>query len=278
MKTNYHTHCNFCDGIADPETVVKIALEKGFDVLGFSSHSPLEGEEWPLAHDEVHTYIQTIRGLQKKYEDQILILAGMERDFIVSESPWQEKRWEKETLDFVIGSIHMVFSKKLNRLMSVDGPQDQILELIDKGYDGNARGMVEDYYDNLAMMVKRETFDFVGHIDVVKKRNKVIGFLDESDPWYMKKVKTVLEVIHSKSVPIEINTGGIFRGATDELYPSQPILRECFKKGIPIVISSDSHDPQHLDSGFDLAVERAGDAGYKKQMILDRNGWRSIAL
>ena len=278
MKTNYHTHCNFCDGISDPETVVKIALEKGFNVLGFSSHSPLEGEDWPLAHDEVHTYIQTIRGLQKKYEDQILILAGMERDFIASESLWQENRWEKEKLDFVIGSVHMVFSKKLNRLMSVDGPQDLILKLIDKGYDGNARGMVEDYYDNLAMMVKRESFDFVGHIDVVKKRNKAIGFLDESEGWYMKKVKTVLDLIHSKSVPIEINTGGIFRGATDELYPSQPILRECFRKDIPIVISSDSHDPQHLDSGFDLAVERARDAGYKEQMILDRSGWRAIAL
>jgi histidinol-phosphatase (PHP family) len=35
MKTNYHTHCDFCDGIADPETVVKTAIEKGIDVLGF---------------------------------------------------------------------------------------------------------------------------------------------------------------------------------------------------------------------------------------------------
>lgn len=278
MKTNYHSHCNFCDGIADPETIVKAALEKGFDILGFSSHSPLEGEDWPLAHNEVHIYLETIRGLQKKYEDQILILAGMERDFIASEALWQEKQWEKESLDFVIGSVHMVFSKKLNCLMTVDGPEDQILTLIEKGYDGNSRAMVEDYYENLMIMVKTEPFDFVGHLDVVKKRNKAIGFLDESELWYIKKVKTVLEEIHKKGVPIEINTGGILRGATDDLYPSQPILRECFRKDIPIVISSDSHDPRHLDGGFDLALERARDAGYREQMILDQKGWRSISL
>lgn len=278
MKTNYHSHCNFCDGIADPETIVKAALEKGFDILGFSSHSPLEGEDWPLAHNEVHVYLETIRGLQKKYEDQILILAGMERDFIASEALWQEKQWEKESLDFVIGSVHMVFSKKLNCLMTVDGPEDQILTLIEKGYDGNSRAMVEDYYENLMIMVKTEPFDFVGHLDVVKKRNKAIGFLDESELWYIKKVKTVLEEIHKKGVPIEINTGGILRGATDDLYPSQPILRECFRKDIPIVISSDSHDPRHLDGCFDLALERARDAGYREQMILDQKGWRSISL
>ncbi|MDC7241025.1 MAG: histidinol-phosphatase [Spirochaetales bacterium] len=278
MKTNYHTHCNFCDGIADPETVVKTAIEKGFDVLGFSSHSPLEGEEWPLKADEVELYVQTIRDLALKYRDDILILAGMEKDFIVSEPVWPVRRWESVQLDYVIGSVHMVWSEKLGRLGTVDGPVDEMVELIEKGYGGNARRLVEDYYDTLALMVERETFDFVGHLDVIKKRNKVIGFLDESQPWYLEKVKTVLDVISRKGVPLEINTGGIFRGATDDLYPSQPILKECFKRGIPVVIGSDSHDPNHLDSGFDLAREKAKEAGYREHMVLDRSGWRSIKI
>ncbi len=278
MKTNYHTHCNFCDGIADPETVVKTAIDKGFDVLGFSSHSPLEGEAWPLKAGEVELYVKTIRDLAVKYSDRILILAGMEKDFIASEPLWPVNHWESVALDYVIGSVHMVWSEKLGRLGTVDGPESEMIELIEKGYEGNARRLVEDYYDTLALMVQRETFDFIGHLDVIKKRNKAIGFLDESESWYLEKVKGVLDVIRAKGVPLEINTGGIFRGATDDLYPSQPILRECFRREIPIVIGSDSHDPDHLDSGFELAREMAADAGYSEHRVLDKSGWRSISL
>ncbi|MDA3956052.1 histidinol-phosphatase [Oceanispirochaeta sp.] len=278
MKTTYHTHCDFCDGIADPETVVKTAIEKGMDVLGFSSHSPLEGEDWTLSASDVSVYVGKIKELQKKYKDQILVMVGMERDFIASEPCWTPGRWEDQPLDYVIGSVHMVYSEKLDRLMSVDNRVELLLKLIDKGYDGNARKMVEDYYDTLLLMIQREQFDFLGHLDVVKKRNKALSFFNEEDHWYQKKVKSVLELLRKKEIPLEINTGGIFRGATDSLYPSQPILRESFKKNIPIVISSDSHDPQHLDSGFDLAREAALDAGYREQLILDLDGWRSIPL
>ena len=39
MKTNYHTHTVWCDGKDTPESMIKAAIGKGFDVIGFSSHS-----------------------------------------------------------------------------------------------------------------------------------------------------------------------------------------------------------------------------------------------
>ena len=38
-KANLHTHTSFCDGKNSPEEMVRSAVEKGFDVLGFSGHS-----------------------------------------------------------------------------------------------------------------------------------------------------------------------------------------------------------------------------------------------
>ena len=70
MKTNYHTHCSYCDGIAEPETVVLAALEQGFDILGFSSHQPLSGEEWTMAAGEVSTYVKEVRGLAEKVQGE----------------------------------------------------------------------------------------------------------------------------------------------------------------------------------------------------------------
>ncbi len=164
------------------------------------------------------------------------------------------------------------------RFYSVDGPEEEVSYLIDTVYSGDPRKMVEAYYDALALMVSRETMDFVGHLDVVKKRNRSMGFLNEEDSWYIEKVEEVLDLIAEKGLRIEINTGGISRGATDDFYPSRSILARCHKKGIPIVINSDSHDPEHLDGEFPLAAEAAKNAGYREHWILDREGWRAIPL
>ena len=39
LKTNYHTHSTLCDGHDTPEQMIKAAIKKKFDILGFSGHS-----------------------------------------------------------------------------------------------------------------------------------------------------------------------------------------------------------------------------------------------
>ena len=36
---NLHMHSTFCDGRNTPEETVQVAIERGFDSIGFSSHS-----------------------------------------------------------------------------------------------------------------------------------------------------------------------------------------------------------------------------------------------
>lgn len=278
MKTNYHTHCSYCDGTGSPEEIVLKALDKGFDALGFSSHEPYNGEHWCLNTSEVSSYAKEIRDLAEKYRDRIRIFCGMEREFIASAEPWTPGRWQDLPLDFVIGSVHFVYSGTLGRLMGVDGPWKEMRQLIDEGYGGNARAVVEAYYDTMALMVRRESFDFVGHLDVIKKHNKRLGFLDESEPWYMEKVRSTLEEIRRRGVAVEINTGGITRNATDDFYPSLPVIRECRRLEIPILINSDSHNPEHLDGVFEEARQAVLDEGYRERLILADGGWKSIPL
>ena len=38
MLSNFHTHTTFCDGKSTVEEVVRSAIEKGFDAIGFSGH------------------------------------------------------------------------------------------------------------------------------------------------------------------------------------------------------------------------------------------------
>ncbi len=275
MKTNYHGHCRFCDGRGEPEEIVLAALDKGFDILGFSSHSPMEGEDWTLREEDVLAYGAAIRDLAEKYRDRILILLGMEMDFNAHAPLWRFRHWGNLALDYALGSVHMIYGRKTGRHYSVDGPVEEILAFLDQEARGDARILVEEYYKTLSLMVRRESFDFVGHLDVVRKRNKKLGLFDEAAPWYITLVKTSLEEIRRKGLPVEINTGGRLRGATDDFYPSQPILRECRRLEIPILINSDAHRPEDLDGFFDEARQAAREAGYRERMVLDASGWHS---
>ena len=83
MKTNYHTHSTWCDGKDTPEDVVKAAIEKGFDAIGFSSHALLPiSDPWTLQPDTVAAYVADVRAVAERYKDQIRVLCGIEADFI----------------------------------------------------------------------------------------------------------------------------------------------------------------------------------------------------
>ena len=72
MKTNLHTHTTFCDGKASAEEMVLVAIAKGFDELGFSSHSDMVAD--------LPAYVAEIRRLQAKYAERIRILCGLEAE------------------------------------------------------------------------------------------------------------------------------------------------------------------------------------------------------
>ena len=41
MKTNYHMHTVWCDGRNTVEVMIRAAIDRGFDEIGFSSHARL---------------------------------------------------------------------------------------------------------------------------------------------------------------------------------------------------------------------------------------------
>ena len=74
-KCNFHTHSKFCDGKNTAEEMVLAAIEKGFDVLGFSSHCmhPLNPEFykpfdniWHIPAENIKAYTQEIHRLKTK--------------------------------------------------------------------------------------------------------------------------------------------------------------------------------------------------------------------
>ena len=73
---------------------------------------------------------------------------------------------------------------------------------------------------------------------------------------YKTEIEETAKSIAQSGVIVEINTGGIARGAINDTYPSLDFLKALNKYDVPITICSDAHSVQDLDCAFDFAKNK----------------------
>lgn len=266
---NYHTHTTYCDGKNTPEEIVKEAIARGFEAIGFSGHSHTAFDEsYAMSREAAAEYRREITELKKKYKGRIEIYCGIEQDFYSDEdiAPW----------DYVIGSVHYVL--KNGDYIPVDETADILLEAADRHYSGDIYGLVEDYYDTVAQAAEKTGADIIGHFDIITKFNEGEKLFSETDERYLRAYRKALKALSKSGKPFEINTGAMSRGYRSAPYPSKRILEEICALGGKIIISSDSHEKSMLDYGFDMAMALAKECGFDSVMIITQAGLESRSI
>ncbi|MBN2618536.1 MAG: histidinol-phosphatase [Spirochaetales bacterium] len=263
MKVNYHTHCFYCDGKGDPELYVKEAIERGFSSLGFSSHAPLnEANDWTIQDGDLEKYFDRITELKIKYANVIKIYLGLEIDYYPNENRFE--KFKKYNLDYSIGSVHMVKPQGYSNYFSVDASVIDFKKILEDVYSNNIENFGRDYYKALRDMIVQGGFNILGHLDLFKKFNRDNRFFKESDKWYKEEISECLNLLETRDIIVEVNTGAIARGVQDTPYPSQWIIEECYNRGIKICLNSDAHNHVNIDFYFSEALEIIKKSGYKE--------------
>ncbi len=271
---NFHTHSAFDDGNVVLEEYVKEALKQDVAILGFSSHNPLPfSVDWVLKKEDYDKYCKTVRDLSEKYKDKIRILLGLEMDFLSNLDSFYREGIDLSALDFLIGSIHFVNFFGDDKGWAIDESQEEFEKGLDEIYSGNIKKVVEDYYKLIRSMLKLENPDIVAHLDLIKMNNKDGKYFSEEEKWYRAAVLDTLKAVAKSSSILEVNTGGIARGKTDSLYPSNWILEEAYNMRIPITLSSDAHRPEQITAKFKEAAVLLNSIGYKEVYILHKKTW-----
>ncbi len=118
MKTNYHTHTERCNhAIGDDESYVLSAIEGGFDLLGFSDHTPWnfsDGYESGIrmAVGELDGYVESVRALGRKYADKIDVKVGLECEYYTEHIEWLAEQKERLSLDYLIFGNHFPYTEQ----------------------------------------------------------------------------------------------------------------------------------------------------------------------
>ncbi len=247
---DYHTHtilCNHAKGY--PDEYVASALKAGLKEFGISDHMPYPKEyahldSGRMTLGQLPLYLEVIE-CSKKWADPrgLQVRCGMECDWFPVFEEWIKELKDKYNWDYLIGGIHDPLNQSYWEEYTVE-----------EGW--------KEYWDNYCEMTQTGLFNILAHPDVVKRHGHVPA--GDLTHYYLP----TLEAAKAVNACIEINTSGWYK--CDEQFPSAQFLQLAAKMGIPLTLSSDAHNPEHIASDFDRAAKLAYDCGFRKLVTFNQ--------
>ena len=248
MIATYHNHTTYSDGKTSIEDMVQGAIKQGVHELGISDHLNLHPSgripHWSMPHDRLADYvdeIQSYRGVTAP-----VLRLGLEVDWFPNHADTIRDALAGIHFDYLIGSVH-----------EVDGfVIDASPEPWNKLADPEITDINRRYWQLIRSMADSCLFDIAAHLDLPKKfGHRPTADLDDV-------IEPALDAIAAADMVVELNTAGWHKPVRDG-YPSLDILKKCFARKIPVTISADAHEPDHLLRDFPRAAGRLVKAGYQ---------------
>ncbi|GGR08076.1 histidinol-phosphatase HisJ family protein [Deinococcus ruber] len=261
---DHHTHHLRCGhAVGSLDDVAASALVRGLPAVGLSDHAPLlflPGDHpaplIAMPASEFPAYAEEMQHVKARYAGRLRVLASVEADYV----PGSEAAYRHllaSPLDYVLGSVHWIDGWSL---FSAELPG----------------GWTPEHAWSRALALTREAAasgfaDVIAHLDVLKTK----GHLPER--WHTPELDDTLEAIGASGKAIELNTSG-WRKPVGECFPSPAILHLAARRGIPVCLGSDAHDPQDVGADFERAARVLYDAGYRETVTWEGRERRVIPL
>ena len=253
IQSNIHTHTTYADGRDTPEAMLRAALLLGFHTLGFSEHghADYDGCSMPAAVEPA--YRAEIQALRAKYAGQIDVLMGYEHDWLAPPSP--------DRYDYTIESVHYVMAG--GEYVCVDNTRAILESAIHRLFGSDPYALCRAYFHAVCDSCEGSPAEVIGHMELVMKFNEARDLFDDADPRYLRWALEAADCAADSGKLIEINTGAIARGYRTQPYPGPALLRRLAERGARVIITSDCHNSDYLNCGFDAAATLAKSCGFQ---------------
>lgn len=251
---NLHSHTQFCDGRAAMEDFVVAAIKEGFTDFGFSPHSPIEIESpCNMSMDAVDEYMVEFNRLKSKYIGRINLYCAMEIDYINQQWNPSSEFFQKLPLDYRIGSVHFVPTVD-GELLDLDGRFERFKVKIDERFGGDIDYAVRSYFTQSMSMVEAGGFEIIGHFDKIGHNASHYREGIELEGWYNKLIVRLIEAIKENGIIVEVNSKAFMEH--NRFFPNERYFGLLKKYEIPVLINSDVHYPELVNSGRFEALKR----------------------
>ena len=266
MLQNLHTHSTFCDGKNTPREMVEEAIRRGFTSLGFSGHAPSQLHSGCEIKD-FPGYASEIKALKEEYSDRLEIFLGLELDY------YSVGLYPELEYDYKIGSVHMT-KHQSGGFIVYDNSYETAIRCCTQYCGGDSMIYAKGYYETVADMPNVLDADIVGHFDLLTKFSELHPeFIDTDSGVYRGYALEALHAVREKMEFFEVNTGAIGRGYRTTPYPAPFILDEMKLLDCKLLISSDCHNKDFLDVGFEDTKKYLKAHGFDTVYYLTASGF-----
>ena len=227
MKRNYHTHtvrCNHADG-TEREYIEK-ALEAGFELLGFSDHSPYVFRDghyssFRMRPEELPGYVAVLTDLRREYADRIDVHIGLETEYYPAN--WEDYKdlIRGSGVEYLIMGQHFTCGEHKGAKYSgtKDDDRERLEEYISSVVDGARTGM----------------YSYIAHPDMIR-------FTGDRD-YFGERLDYMVKEVQKEGIPFEINLLGLREGRH---YPSELFFGILEANKATVVLGSDAHEPKYV--------------------------------
>ena len=237
MLASYHNHTPLCHPAeGSTEEYVLHAIEKGYDIFGFSDHAPhcdaSALSESRMTLSELPLYVSDIHRLRDKYSDKIKIHLGLELEYLSFYHERNMEIYRKAGIEYLILGQHY-------------SGTDNIGNLINSFSKTDSKASYSFYVDQCIEALSLGCFSCFAHPDVFKYAG--------DDVFYRKESERLIRAAIKYGVPLEVNMYGLYDGRH---YPNDLFWERVGALGAPVVLGRDAHSVKrvHSDEEFPAAM------------------------
>ena len=282
MKMDYHMH--FEHGSYDFDWVqgfFDAAKKRGLDEIGISEHSHGFKEFEPLYYEDLVLDDSFIGSFQKKWlkKKKFMYTLNQYIDFMdelkrrghkvktgIEVCNFQDQAkvaaiLGRHEFDYIIGSIHFLHGWAYDSAEIKDEWHRHSLEEIYDWYAGEVEHLcASGIYDVLGHPFNIRLFRFLPDFDVTP---------------YLERVA---QAVKKANMAVDINTGTFYRYPIAEISPYPDFMKIAAKYGLPVITSSDAHEPEDCGSYIDDAIAYAKSFGYTQSLHFTKRRRELVAL
>lgn len=226
MRANYHTHTWRCNhAVGSEEDYVIRAIEQGFDVLGFSDHTPQffpEGyvSKIRMETGELPNYCRVIRELRDRHSKDIQIHVGLEVEYYPSLFSNLLPLLRDQGVEYLLLGQHFLGDEQGQAYTGAPTEDEEIL-----------RRYCEQSMDAMQTGV----FTYFAHPDLIHFKG--------DHQIYRKHMRRLCQEAKSCGLPLEMNLLGLWAGRN---YPDMRFWALAAEEGCQAVLGWDAHAPEQL--------------------------------
>ena len=247
IDANYHTHtfrCKHASG--DIDDYCRAAVDCGLTTLGFSDHAPLPDDRWPqvrMGMDELRGYVDAIDSARSRFP-QLTLLKGLEAEYVPElASFYQDVFLGEFSMDYLVGGAHWYPHGGEWLSPYNTRPMDAM--------------MLRSYSNYLIEGMQSGLFAFIAHPDLFAHAYHAWDEAAQSCS------RAMLQTAADLKLPLEINGYGLRKTPIDTptgrrpSYPWLPFWELAASCGTRVIVNSDAHRPEDVNSMMAEALEIA---------------------